>query len=262
MKDNRPPKEERTLKSGDIREDGMVFLGYKAHIKSGEWWGTPEQLEKNKSRLKAYRKNNQEEINKKQRERLKDPIARGKMRAACKEYHRKHKEKIAERKRKARKNWTDEQRAAEALRNKKCRENPIQKQKRVKYHTERRESDFEFSLKHTLSTRIRRAIKLGDGSKSLSSAKLLGCSIAEVRAHLESQFTDGMTWENHGLHGWHIDHIRPCNSFDLTLDEEQRKCFHYSNLQPLWAEDNLRKSDKWQCHAKRTAQQTKERNRK
>lgn len=223
---------------------------------------TEEQIEEIKLRAKVHREKNREKINAMQKEKLKDPIAREKMRNACKKYHRDNKGKIAERKRLARKNWTDDQRASEAMRNKKRNDNPIQKQKMVKYHTERRLIDPEFSLKNNLSNRIRRAIKSGDGSKSLSSAELLGCSIAEARAHIESQFTDGMTWENHGLHGWHIDHIKPCASYDLTLDEEQKKCFNYSNLQPLWALDNLKKSDDYSCHKIRSAKQTKERNQK
>jgi len=53
-----------------------------------------------------------------------------------------------------------------------------------------------------------------------------------------------MSWDNHGFKGWHIDHIIPCSAFDLTKVEEQKKCFHYTNLQPLWAKDNLSKGDK------------------
>ena len=53
-----------------------------------------------------------------------------------------------------------------------------------------------------------------------------------------------MTWKNYGRNGWHIDHILPCSSFDLTDPEQRRKCFHYTNLQPLWEIDNIRKSDK------------------
>ena len=55
-----------------------------------------------------------------------------------------------------------------------------------------------------------------------------------------------MKWDNHGLYGWHIDHIQPCNSFDLSNEEEQKKCFHYSNMQPLWAFDNLSKGAKYE----------------
>lgn len=55
-----------------------------------------------------------------------------------------------------------------------------------------------------------------------------------------------MTWENYGVHGWHIDHIRPCKSFDLTDPEQQKECFHYTNLQPLWWWENLEKGGKWE----------------
>ena len=75
---------------------------------------------------------------------------------------------------------------------------------------------------------------------------MIGCTIERLRNHLEAQFTDGMSWENYGKNGWHVDHIRPCASFDLTDPEQQRQCFHYTNLQPLWATDNMRKSAKWQ----------------
>jgi hypothetical protein len=74
--------------------------------------------------------------------------------------------------------------------------------------------------------------------------EFLGCSIEEFRKHLESQFTEGMTWDNYGYYGWHVDHILPVDSFDMTDPEQQRKCFHYTNLQPLWAPDNFEKSNK------------------
>ena len=53
-----------------------------------------------------------------------------------------------------------------------------------------------------------------------------------------------MTWENHGIGGWHVDHIRPCADFNLLDPEQQRQCFHFTNLQPLWAWQNLQKSDR------------------
>ena len=72
----------------------------------------------------------------------------------------------------------------------------------------------------------------------------MGCSIEELKIHLEKQFRDGMSWNNYGMYGWHIDHIKPCSAFDLTDLEQQKICFHYSNLQPLWAKENLSKGKK------------------
>jgi len=92
------------------------------------------------------------------------------------------------------------------------------------------------NLKHRIRTVIIRQYKQN------SSLELFGCSVIEIRIYLESLFKEGMTWYNYGK--WHIDHIIPCSSFDLTKVEEQEKCFHYTNLQPLWAIDNLRKSNK------------------
>jgi len=106
----------------------------------------------------------------------------------------------------------------------------------------RRKTDPVYRL--TLNLRRRLNLALSGKNKSSSTIKLLGCTFEHARSHLESQFTDGMNWNNYGVHGWHVDHIIPCASFDLTDPEQQRQCFNYTNLQPLWAEDNLRKSDK------------------
>jgi hypothetical protein len=89
-----------------------------------------------------------------------------------------------------------------------------------------------------------RAVLKGN-NKSQHSIELIGCSSKELESYLENQFTEGMTWENYGYYGWHIDHIKPCSSFDLTDPEQQKLCFHYSNLQPLWAKDNIKKSNKY-----------------
>lgn len=77
--------------------------------------------------------------------------------------------------------------------------------------------------------------------KSARTMDLLGCSMDFFMAYMETQFRSGMSWENYGRYGWHIDHIRPCASFDLGIAEEQRECFHWSNMQPLWAEENIKK---------------------
>ncbi len=79
--------------------------------------------------------------------------------------------------------------------------------------------------------------------KALSAALLVGCSTEELKIYLEKQFTDGMSWNNYGE--WHIDHIRPCASFDLSDLSQQIECFHYTNLRPLWAEDNKSKGGTW-----------------
>lgn len=72
--------------------------------------------------------------------------------------------------------------------------------------------------------------------------ELLGCSVEALKSHLEKLFTSGMSWTNYGK--WHIDHKRPCDSFDLSDPLQQKVCFHYTNLQPLWAFDNLSKGAK------------------
>jgi hypothetical protein len=108
--------------------------------------------------------------------------------------------------------------------------------------SERYNTDPEYKLKHILRVRIQKALKLG--CKNTSSKELLGCSISEYKSYLESKFTKGMSWENYGRKGWHIDHIIPCSSFNLLDIEQQKQCFHYTNTQPLWWEDNLKKHNK------------------
>ena len=71
---------------------------------------------------------------------------------------------------------------------------------------------------------------------------IIGCIPEYLKEHIENQFTDGMCWENYGLYGWHIDHIIPLSSAN-TEDEIYKLC-HYTNLQPLWAEENMKKSNK------------------
>ena len=108
---------------------------------------------------------------------------------------------------------------------------------RKKIYLERYNSDLNFKIKTILRARFKIALKYG--YKSDSVINLIGCSIEDLKKHLESQFKEGMLWENYGIYGWHIDHIIPCASFDLTDPEQQKKCFNYKNLQPLWAKDNI-----------------------
>jgi len=101
---------------------------------------------------------------------------------------------------------------------------------------QKRKNDVGYRILYSLRERVRGA--LAGLRKSARTMELVGCSIEQLKHHLESMFVGGMSWENYGKHGWHIDHIKPCCSFDLTKEEEQRRCFHFTNLQPLWAHDN------------------------
>jgi len=109
------------------------------------------------------------------------------------------------------------------------------------YVRTKRSTDPNFKLRVAISNRIRNA--LVRGSKASTSEVLLGCKFKDFKLYIERLFKDGMNWNNYGQ--WHLDHIRPCISFDLTTLEGQQKCFHYSNLQPLWWQDNLSKGSKY-----------------
>lgn len=95
----------------------------------------------------------------------------------------------------------------------------------------------ESIIKRNLRRRIVHVIR--GAIKSDSTMNLIGCTIEQFISHIESQFSKGMSWENYGRYGWHIDHIVECHRFDLSDPEQQKKCFHYSNQRPLWWTDNL-----------------------
>lgn len=92
--------------------------------------------------------------------------------------------------------------------------------------------------------RIRIALKSQNIKKRNKTIELIGCSFSDLRKHLESLFWVGMKWENHGRRGWHVDHIIPIAKFDLTDPDQQKICFHYTNMQPMWWRENLKKGNK------------------
>jgi len=112
--------------------------------------------------------------------------------------------------------------------------------KRKLYKNLHLKNNIQFKIKENLRKRITNAIK--GNIKSLHTMFLIGCEIDYLMYYLQSQFKSDMSWSNYGK--WHIDHIKPCASFDLSKPKEQRKCFHYTNLQPLWAGENIRKGKK------------------
>ena len=115
------------------------------------------------------------------------------------------------------------------------------KTKKAEYMRRRHRTDPQFRLANLLRGRLRHALK--GISKSSRTLDLLGCTLEHFTHHLESRFQPGMSWLNQGE--WHIDHIKPLKAFDLSDPEQQRQACHWSNLQPLWAADNIRKGAKY-----------------
>lgn len=124
----------------------------------------------------------------------------------------------------------------------------IKKYKR-EYNKNRMKNDPEYQIQSILKSRFNSLIKEGvinySGSKTKRSQELLGCSLLFFKEYIENLFTEGMSFENHGMYGWHYDHIKPLSSFNLLEEEEQKIAFHYTNIQPLWAEDNLSKGNNY-----------------
>ena len=116
----------------------------------------------------------------------------------------------------------------------------IENKKRAVHWTKQYHLNVNFRVASNLRARLRGALK--NQSKVGSHIEYLGCSVEEVKKHLQAKFQPGMTWENYGE--WHIDHIYPLSKFNLSDINQLRVACNYSNLQPLWAADNLKKSNK------------------
>ena len=112
----------------------------------------------------------------------------------------------------------------------------------------RLKNDPQFKLHARLNQRISDALKRHGVVKASKTADLIDAEIVHFKAYISANWAEGMSWENYGRDGWHIDHIRPCASFDLTDEDQQRVCFNWRNLRPLWAGDNIRKGDIYDQH--------------
>lgn len=118
------------------------------------------------------------------------------------------------------------------------------KNKHKRYAKEKKRAmvDIHFAIKRRLHNRIKKAIK--NNSKHTTTVKYLGCSIEFFKKYFTSLFVDSMTWDDFLCGKIHIDHIIPCSKFDLSQEQDQLICFHYTNLQPLWAKDNIKKRNR------------------
>jgi hypothetical protein len=207
----------KKYKRGDIGPDGRCFLQYTRHtLKDGtlrfyEIWGTQEDVKKTNERARQDYQKNREKVLKR-----------------CRNYEIENAEKIAERK------------SRYYQRNKERINKRQRKYEKFKYY-----SDPVYRLAVKTRGRIREYIKKLKVPKNDRSHKFLGCNYQFFRKYIESKFTEGMTWECFLLGKIHIDHIRPISSFNLLDENELKKAFHYTNCQPLWAKDNLKKKDKW-----------------
>jgi len=199
-------------------EKNIVFLCYRKNKKQ-RWITKNNLIEVRKERTKRYYKNLE-----KNRE--------IKRKSALKCYHQDPQKALARTRA-----WQKEN--IEKVRAARRRQHQIDKQHRIRIIRKSLRSGMWNGLRH---------YKNPNKIKSDTFANLLGCTLEFFISHIESKFKKDMTWENKGVFGWHIDHIIPCASFDLTKPSEQKKCFHYTNLQPLWAYDNLSKGSKlnWQ----------------
>jgi len=158
-----------------------------------------------------------------------------------KQYYQKNREIYIKRKQEWRKNNPEKDKEER----KKYVEN--NKEKVNKYHSEwkknKRINDDEYKLKENMSRRIRYELNtLLKGKKTKRTFEYLGCSIDELKKYLETKFTGNMSWDNYGK-VWHIDHIIPCASWNLSDEFENNCCWNYRNLQPLYASENQSKKD-------------------
>lgn len=201
---------EKKHKKGDIREDGKIYWSRSKDSPTGEVWLSPEKYykrhAKNNKCAKQWRDKNLE-----------------KSRGSSRKWKDKNREKVLSKV----KQWR--------IKNREYRNNWAKE-----YSKNRRLNDPIYKLSVTIRNLISGSIKRLGYKKNSKTYQILGCSFEDFQNHIESQFKEGMTWDNHGE--WHYDHIVPVAS--ATTEEELIKINHYTNFQPLWAEENIRKGKK------------------
>jgi len=120
--------------------------------------------------------------------------------------------------------------------------NKLRQDKKTIYQRNKIKTDILYKISTICRSRVSKLLKRTNTNKNNSTYKMLGCTPLQLKEHLESKFTDNMSWDNYGFYGWHIDHIIPLSS--AKNEEELKRLCHYTNLQPLWCTDNLSKGSK------------------
>ena len=221
--------------------------------------------EKNKEKWKPwskeyYKKNKDKKIFKERRKKYREKYKkegkvkewREKNKEHIKEYDKKYRENNKELIKERRKKYRENNKERIRERKKKYRALKTSKEKRSKYRTERYKNDKIYRLLNLQRSIMSQALKQNGASKNQRTMEYIHCSVAHLYYHIEEQFGDsGMNWDNMGKEdgeggrGWEIDHRRPCASFDLNDEEQKYMCFHWTNLQPMWGQENNEKSNSY-----------------
>jgi hypothetical protein len=203
-----------------------------------------EYHKKNKAKILAYKKKkyyeNREKFLQVAKEYRNRPNVKKRMHSYVREYWIKNKDKIRETIKKYEINNKEylKSKKKEYAKKNKSRLRAIARERVRGYY----KNNPQFKLKEYLRNRVREVLKEQKTIKSKSTFELIGCSPKKLRNHIEKLFKKNMSWDNYGK--WHVDHIVPCSRFNLVDKNQQKICFNYKNLQPMWAKENISKSNK------------------
>ena len=226
------------LENNGVNEEVISTNEIKNDSTPKDWKDITDPKERQKSYNKLYYQSNKNKLIIKSNDYYQ--LNKEKKNAYSKEYRKLNKDKIKKRKKIYNEAWYKINKDKIKLREKIYRS--LNKDKKNLYFKNKKKTDIQYKLSCNLRSRLNTAFN--SNYKDGSAVRDLGCTIDELKTYLESKFQPGMTWDNWTTDGWHIDHIKPLSSFDLTDRKQLLEACHYTNLQPLWAKDNIIKSDK------------------
>jgi hypothetical protein len=217
-----------------VNEHKDITNETKTVLTPNDWKDITDPKLREQMRQKAYYETNKDKI--KNQAKSYCELNSNKVKERKKNYYNKNKVKVIKKSKDYYKNNKEKKKEYDKV----YRKN--NKKKRNDRDKLRRKNDTQYKLTMSLRSRLNNVLKRNQ--KVGSAVKDLGCTVDELISYLESKFQPEMSWDNWSKDGWHIDHIKPLTSFDLTDRKQLLEACHYTNLQPLWAKDNLVKSDK------------------